>query len=196
MPAVRTATLVALVALAPGCKWLGGDKGGSSPSAREQPDPLLGMRRIDPQSGVLGRDPVAKNGERDPLTYQPANRGRAGSSGDLPPRTTANDLSHRAPFRPSLADSPAALAGGNYDSDLTINRGDAEPPPAATGEVTNQLKSLGAAIGTPARTDNGWTVTATVPLGGEPPGSRRFTGSGPTPEAATKSALEQVKANR
>ena len=37
-------------------------------------------------------------------------------------------------------------------------------------------------------------MSATVPIGGEPPGSRRYTGTGPTPEAAAQSALEQVKA--
>ena len=95
MPPARLAPALLLLALAPGCKWLGGDKGGSAGERKPPPDPLLGMRRIDPQTGVLGGGDGLASGENDPLVVQPAGRPR--TRRDDPPPAPPDQ--HR-PLRP------------------------------------------------------------------------------------------------
>lgn len=200
MPPARTPALVALLALLPlaqGCKWLGGDKGSPSAPAGEKFDPLMGTNRITPQSGVLGRDPLTK-AESDPLTARPASRDRRSTNDDLPPRGPA-DRSRRVPYRPNPADSPAGLTSGrDFDSGLEINRAEPDSADALDSfeEVAGRLRAAGATVARPTPAGAGWSVTATMPIGGEPPGSRRFAGTGPTPAAAAADALDQVRAKR
>ena len=190
----RLVSLALLMALAPGCRWLGGDKsGGGSTPDRAPPDPLLGMRRIDPQTGVLSRDPVAKTNDRE-ATGESTGRRRGGAN-DLPPRTSSDPYSGLY-YRPSPASSTAAMASGQrFDSELEINRGDDGQDRGGLTEVTRQLRDAGATVGKAMPNGEGWSVGATVPIAGEPPGSRRFTGRGTTPELAARDALEQVRSH-
>lgn len=183
-------TLTSAAAAAAGCKSL--TRGDADAAPTRSADPLMGMR-IPPQSGVPTKDPYADR-TRDPLLTTPAGRGRRGDPDALPPRT-ANDPG-REPYRPTLETTPAALAGFTPDADLTLIRGTPADTKAVAGGAADKLRALGATVDAPARTAGGYAVVVTVPLKGDPPGTRRYTGTGATPAAAAESALAQVTADQ
>lgn len=204
-----TAALAAALGLTPaGCKWFGGGKDGEA-TPKTAGDPLLGMR-IPPQDVPTRDRGGVAGGKRDPLMTTPAGRRPRPDSDALPPRTS-NDPG-RPPYRPSLATTPAALAGFAADADLDLNRrppnsstdGDGTGPvplkPAALGaaydKLAAELKAAGATLAGPTRTGDGYTLRATVPTDGDPPGTRSYDGVGPTAAAAAESALEQIKGDR
>ena len=59
-----------------------------------------------------------------------------------------------------------------------------------------QLKAAGATADGPYRQGTEYAVRATVPRDDGTPGSRTYDGVGPTPEAAARSALDQIKTDR
>lgn len=193
-----------------GCKSAGGGRGESSSTPRSKGDPILGMR-LPPQGvPVPGRGELAGE-RRDPILSSPAGRERDKPNGDkadtggrgtgdvsaLPPRTgaeasaTAGD--GRVPYRPSLAETPAALTNRHkLGDDTTTQRGTSNP--TEPDRIARQLKSWGATWQPPTPTTSGYSVTVTVPQGAKSTGAvRRYDGSGDSAAAALQSAYEQVR---
>ncbi len=205
-PALAAALVAALGGTPAGCKWFGGGKDGEA-APKATGDPLLGMR-IPPQDVPTRERGTPAGGKRDPLMTTPAGRRPRPDSDALPPRTS-NDPG-REPYRPTLATTPAALAGFTPDADLDLNRlppkpagGDAGPVPlkpvtlgAAYDKVAAQLKAAGATLAGPTRTKDEYTLRATVPTDDDPPGTRTYDGVGPTAVASAESVLEQIEADR
>lgn len=205
-PALTAALVAALGGTPVGCKWFGGGKD-SEAAPKTAGDPLLGMR-IPPQDVPTRDRGSPAGGKRDPLMTTPAGRRPRPDSDALPPRTS-NDPG-RPPYRPSTATTPAALAGFAPDADLDLNRRPAKPDGDSTGPVplkpvklgtaydklAAQLKAAGATLAGPTKTGSEYTLRATVPTEGDPPGSRSYDGVGATAVAAAESALEQIQADR
>lgn len=189
-----------VAALTCGCKSFGGGgKDKTDPAAERERagDPLLGGR-IPARGDVPTKDPVADGG-RDPILSTPAGRfGKRPDPKDLPARI-ANDPG-REPWRPDRNVSPAALAGGVVapDAELNLERdpGKTSANGARFDQAAAKLTAAGATVRTPTKTAAGYAVVATVPIDGDPPGTRSYTGAGPTPAAAAEDALAQVTAAR
>jgi hypothetical protein len=202
----RAAWVGVCAVLVVGCKSSGGK---NEAGLARGGDPLLG-NRIPPQNlPVNGRDAVGSVETRDPLLGLPAKEKggeRAGKTGD--------NGSAALPFRPGRGTTNAALANPLKTDDTELSIGDRRTPGATTGrgpvpfrddkagglsfaEAAGELRRLGAKVGEPEREGGGYVVRAEVPLDPDNPARLRwYEEAGPTPAAAAKRLLEQVKSDR
>jgi hypothetical protein len=208
-PAVAAAVCAA--ALLAGCRssdGLLGRKSGPEGSLTSR-DPLLGGTRIPPQNlPVPGKDGYGAREKKDPLLGAPAGRDGAGEragQGDAKGSASRGPTKDE-PFRPGPGTTNAALAGHLVPDD-TLSIGDRRTPGKAAGRpaprdggpefelVADELRRCGATVEPAARAGDGFEVRASVPLDG--PGLiRQYTGAGPTPAAAARQVLDQVKSDR
>jgi len=202
-----------------GCRLFDKDRGsggGRAPArpSGDRPDPLLGTHIPATNLPVPGRDRDGYGKEKaDPLLGSPTGRSGERSSQNLP-------RADREPYRPGPGDTVAGLAGGFEPEDTGLSIGprpDRRPPGDPTGrgpvplrptdggtaggmtytQVTDALKRFDARWSDPTRDGEGYVFRADVPIegGGEGP-VRRYEGSGPTPAAAAKQVLDQLKSDR
>src|SRR5581483_10873998 len=206
-PAVAAAVCAA--ALLAGCRNSDGFLGRKSgpEGALASRDPLLGGTRIPPQNlPVPGKDGYGARERRDPLLGAPAGRDGAGErAGQGDGKGSAKrGPTKDEPFRPGPGTTNAALASHLVPDD-TLSIGDRRAPGRPTSRpadgdpefelVADELRRCGATVEPAARVGDGYEVRASVPLDG--PGLiRQYTGAGPTPAAAAKQVLDQVKADR
>ena len=212
----RLVGLAVVAASFTGCKAFSG--GGSSPdrpAADKRGDPILGMR-LPPQDVPVGGKADLAGTKRDPILTSPSGRGRDNPSGHanksgpgevsaLPPRLGLPEDS-RAPYRPGVEASPAALAAApKPDDTLTINRRaipasivapDDGKADSLYAKATRQLRDYNATWATPVKTDGGYSVTAQRSQSAKSDGPyRKYQGVGATPTAALQSAAEQIRAD-
>jgi hypothetical protein len=201
-----------------GCKWINPSKSDNSLQAsRPKGDPILGMR-LPPQN-VLGPDDGKYARDRgDPILTTPASRDRSkdtdhagpsdkpkGDISGLPPRS---GMDSGVPYRPSLANTPAALTNSHRPSDeLTIDRKPATlgrdlgfQKPSGFGEsfdeIARELKKLGATWQRPVKDFDGYTISVDMPQGKAANGPiRRYMGAGTTASLAMKAAQDQILAD-
>lgn len=168
-------------------------------------DPLMG--RIPPQNVPVPERGTAGGKRADPLVA-PTGRSNEKTAGagytDDPSRFKGG------PYVPNDRSVPAALASRPKDGDeLKIdNPGvmlqpvgggpapNANPDYASADGLIQQLRTYGLTPGNSSfdRSADGYTFRATIPISGG--ANRGYTGAGPTPAAAAKQVLDQVKADR
>lgn len=180
--------------------------GGGLPRGNRS-DPLLGTHIPATDLPVPGRGEGYGKGPKDPLLGLPTGRGDRASRGD------------RDPFRLGPQDTTAGLAGrlGTEGTGLSIgDRPDRGPVanipggpvplrPADGGtagglsytQIADALKGFGARWSDPTREGGEYVFRADVPIEGGADGAvRRYEGAGPSPAAAAKQVLDQVKEDR
>ena len=181
-------------------------------------DPLFGGAKIPPQNlpipsrgenAARSRDPLLTPGRATGDT-RTATGGKSKDRASLPP--TRED-----PYRPTRSQTAAALAGrivpwddlglsiGDRNSTITPAGGFDEPAPSRgadsaelAGQVATELRSFAATWDPPVRTATGYQFRCTVPIGspgsdGRPGLIRQYEGIGPTPAAAARDALTQIR---
>lgn len=217
---VAAAAAACAVLSGAGCRLLDKDRkpaggsGGGGGLARggDRPDPLLGTRIPATDLPVPGRGEGYGKERNDPLLGSPTGRGER-SSQDLPRPA-------REPFRLGAGDTTAGLAGAYKPDETGLSIGD-RPDPRAAGtpagrgpvplrptdggaaggmtyaQITAALKRFDARWAEPTRDGGEYVFRADVPIegGGEGP-VRRYEGTGPTPAAAAKQVLDQIKSDR
>ncbi len=210
----RLLGLAVLAASFTGCKaFTGGGGSTDRPASDKRGDPILGMR-LPPQDVPVGGKADLAGTKRDPILTSPAGRARDNTNGHanksgpgevsaLPPRSGTLD-DGRAPYRPGVEASPAALAATpKSDDTLTINRR-ATPASIVTpddgkaeslyAKATRQLRDYNATWATPVKTDGGYSVTVQRSQSAKSDGPyRKYQGVGATPTAALQSAAEQIR---
>lgn len=146
---------------------------------------------------LKGRDPLM--GEKIPSPNVPTGRDAYGL------KDTRDPLIRADAGRTSL-DTPAALASGRRDSELSDLRIPDDRRPSggfASREVgamsdrfISELKKIGGKVSSPSRTETGaYEVKVQVPNG--PSGSMTgYVGTGNTPVAALSNAYDQVRGER
>jgi hypothetical protein len=172
------------------------------------------------KDGLASRDPllVPPGGRGD---APPTDKGdKVGRKGRTPPNAPSDDAKRPTPdepYRPGPATTTAALAGGRLDptdpriaidpdrrpAGTPTGRGPVPLTPGGTGgrtfdEIAAELtRTYEAAVGDPAKEGGQWVVRAEVPIDPSQPGRlRAYDGVGPTPAAAAKNLLDQVRDDR